>query len=290
MRVLVIFHVYYESLAGYYLAKMRNIHSCEWNLIVTGNGLSDALKDEVRQLKPDAEFMECPNIGYDVWPFIKAVKSVDLGRYDLILKFHTKNEDEIMFRFHGKKVNAKGWRDLLVNPIIGDAGTFGKILRAFSSDSGIGIAYGQRVNCRTKGGCPEDGPMLSDELRRLGIERKSSTFCSGTMFAVRASALEFLKRDDIDASIFEPSGPSHGKATMAHVYERLIPIVIVSSGAKTKLIPKNFVSGLALRVNMTLGLALQWIFSLDYYGNDRTKHLKVFGHIFVLSGGKSQPA
>lgn len=90
MRVLVIYHVFYEHLSGYYLDKMRNITSCEWSLIVTGDHLSQGTIDSIRELKNDAVFLKCNNIGYDVWPFIAGIKTVNLDDYALVIKLHTK--------------------------------------------------------------------------------------------------------------------------------------------------------------------------------------------------------
>ncbi|MCQ2154829.1 MAG: hypothetical protein MJY55_03325 [Bacteroidales bacterium] len=277
MRVLVVFHVFYEHLAGYYLDRMRNISSCEWSLIVTGNHLSQGMIDSIRDLKSDAVFLECSNVGYDVWPFIAGIKTVNLDDYDLVIKLHTKNEDGMKFRLHGEVMTGEKWRSYMVDALMGSRDAFSALLAMFESDPNLGIAYSQKLNFKSNGGHLEDGSMLDAELKRLGITRRSSMFCAGTMFAVRASALKFLQRDDVCESVFEQSGPSHGSSTMAHVYERLIPICVVSSGYGIKLIPYSRCSAILFAFKDAVGPAVKWLVSVDYYGDSHSKYLKLFG-------------
>lgn len=282
MRVLVVFHVYYEHLAAYYLDKMRNIHSCEWTLIVTGRNLSEQVRNRIKGVKEDAVFLECDNVGYDVWPFIAGIKTVDPDDYDIVIKLHTKNEDGQKFRLHGEVMTGTEWRGYMVDALMKDGETFRKLLALFEDNPNLGIAYSWKLNFNSSGGHPEDGSMLENELSRLGIERKSSMFCAGTMFAARTCTLKFLLRDDISAEIFQKSGPSHSSSSMAHVYERLIPISIVSSGWGIKLIPASRWSAVLFAFKDAVGPAVKWLISVDYYGDDHRKRLKLLGRTIGL--------
>lgn len=282
MRILVVFHVYYEHFAAYYLDKMRNIHSCDWTLIVTGHNLSEQIKNSIKSLKEDALFLECDNVGYDIWPFIAAVKTVNLDDYDLVMKLHTKNEDDNKTCLHGETMTGREWRGYMVDALMGSKGAFLNLLAKFESNPNLGIAYSQKLNFKSNGGHLEDGSMLEAELKRLGIKRKSSMFCAGTMFAVKACTLKFLQKDDISAAIFQKSGPSHSSSSMAHAYERLIPISILSEGYELKLIPSNRLSGLRLAIRYAIDPIAQWLFSVDYYGDDCGKYLKLCGKLIRL--------
>lgn len=261
---------------------MSNIHSCDWELIVTGHNLSEHIKGRIRALKEDARFIECANVGYDVWPFIAAIKAVDPDDYDLVIKLHTKNEDSKNFRLHGELMNGAQWRGYMVDALMKDKDTFSKLLSLFADHPDIGIAYSQKLNFESSGGHPEDGTMLRNELSRLGIERKSSMFCAGTIFAARACTLKFLQRDDISADCFEQSGPSHGSSSMAHVYERLIPIAIVSGGYSLELIPAGRLSALLFAFKKAMGPATKWLLSVDHYGDKGNKCLKFCGILIRL--------
>lgn len=283
MKLLVLFHIYYETQIDYYLDKMKNIHSCDWDLMCSGHNLSDQVKDAIRAFKPDAGFVEVDNVGYDVWPFIYCIKQINPADYDVVIKLHTKNEDKKIFRLHGEKVDGAGWRNNLVEPMMGDSQKFSALLASFKSDPNLGIAYSQKLNYESRGGNLEDGKMLDDEIARLGIDRKSSSFVAGTMFAAAGRSLAFLHDDRINESIFESSGPTHGSASMAHVYERLIPIAIVSSGYALKLIPSSRWSAFRFAVRSVTTPVFSWLASVDYYSENHTKCLKLFGIVIPLS-------
>lgn len=273
MRVLVLFHIYYEEQVDYYLAKMGNIHSCSWDLVCSGNNLSEEMKAKITTFKADAKFVQTPNVGYDIWPFIYCVKQTELSDYDIVIKLHTKNSDSRMYKFHGVKMDGNGWRDNLVDPMLGSKKRFSNLMRIFQSDPKVGIAYSQRLNFKPRGAMPEDGPMLRSELDRLGIKTATGYFCAGSMFATAAAALEFLKHEEIDEQLFEATGDSHGHSTMAHVYERLIPLAIQSNGYKVKLIAFNRRSAMRFAISG----CMSWLFTVDYLAGSSHKCLKIIG-------------
>ena len=91
MRLLVHLHIYYHDQTEYFVGKLANINGCDWDLYVTMNNLNPVTMSLVRAVKPDAHFVETDNIGYDIWPFISIIKSVNLADYDLVMKLHTKS-------------------------------------------------------------------------------------------------------------------------------------------------------------------------------------------------------
>ena len=105
MRLLVHFHVYYHDQVDYFIEKMSNINGCEWDLYVTMNNLVQETVDKLTVLKPDTHFIEMENVGYDVWPFIDVIKSVDISDYDLVMKLHTKSRS--FLKAHG--IRLKGF-------------------------------------------------------------------------------------------------------------------------------------------------------------------------------------
>ncbi|MBP9992065.1 MAG: hypothetical protein KBS73_01310, partial [Bacteroidales bacterium] len=82
--------------------------------------------------------------------------------------------------------------------------------------------------------------------------------------------------------------PSHGSSSMAHVYERLIPICIVSSGYEIELIPASRFSAMVFKIKGVIGPPIKWLVSVDYYGKDCTKRLKLFGQTIRLKRRKDE--
>lgn len=283
-KVLVIFHVYYPEQIPFFLEKMQNIVDVDWDLLVTGSNLSGEVKSRISSFKPDASFLSVANIGYDIGPFIEAVKSVDISRYGIVLKLHTKNVDEhSVMRLNGDNLCGHRWRDTMVNALLGSPLSFRRVLRRFESGEDIGMAYSLSVNCLSRGATLEDSSQLLDELERIGLKPGAMEFCAGTIFAVRAEALSYLQKPEVTLSCFAPSIASHSTGTMAHTYERILSIAVFAQGYRAALIPEYTGQMLYYRLKRTVQPALEWIFSIDYRGNGRQKYLTLCGLRFRLS-------
>lgn len=282
-KVLVVLHVYYADQVPYFINKLSNIRECEWDLVVTGNNWPQEAVDQLIAFKSDVRFFETPNVGYDIWPFIALVKNTDLSQYDIVLKLHTKNRDPFSkARLNGRYYDGKQWRNAMMKALLGSPETFGRVLRFFENQE-VGIVYAMNMNILSKGTSVEDSSMLFDELGRLGITTDDMNFCAGTIFAVRASALEYLKDPRINENVFEPTGKSHGRGTNAHVYERILTIAVSAQGYKRVLVPSSWASWLRISVKSHVQPALEWLFSINRYGDNYDKYLTLFGIRILLS-------
>ena len=85
MKKLVIVHVYYPQFWPELRDCIRNVGACD--VVVTY--VDEASVAEARRDFPNARFVLCENRGYDIWPFVTALKAVDLAAYDLVAKLHT---------------------------------------------------------------------------------------------------------------------------------------------------------------------------------------------------------
>jgi len=283
MKVLVVFHIYHHNSLGYYLQKMTNIHSCRWDLIVTSSRpLEHYEKSCILAIKDDAQFLDTENVGYDIWPFIAAIKRVNLDDYDFVIKLHTKKEDSYTIKLNGIRMNGKQWKEYMVRPMLGTRARFDHLMEVFKKDESVGIAYARQLGFISKNANAEDALMLDAECSRLGIVRKKNHFCAGTMMAIRANALQFLKDDRIQASVFEQSGASHEGATMAHVYERLIPIAVQAEGYKYRPLYENRRRAVHFKIKDVATPVLEWIFSINHYGGKDKKVITVLGRRFII--------
>lgn len=281
-RVLVNLHIFYEEYVPYYMDKLRNISGCEWDLVVTGHNLSPETQRMILGFKENAVFYKTPNVGYDVWPFICAVKKTDLDKYLFVIKLHTKNQDNVKNRLNGIWYTGAQWRSELVDVLLGSEHRFLKVLQIFRERPEVGLVYSMSLDIRRGCKLVEDSDVLTDEMNRIGIVPKSGHFCGGTMFAARAEALEWLKDERIDESIFQPSEGSHSTASMAHVYERILSMAVNAAGYRTCLLKNSWWRFLRLKAKQYLQPALEWMFSIDYHGKKAEKMLTVMGVRFKL--------
>lgn len=278
MKILVILHIYYEEFADYYIDKLGNINGCGWDLVVTGHNLSSALKEKILGRKADARFIQTPNIGYDVWPFICAVRSVNLDEYSFILKLHTKNQDNLTVRFNGIQFDGEKWRSELVDALLRSPSRFRKVRDIFASRPDVGIVYSACLNIPLGWRLREDTVDLKNEMARLGISPSVTSYCGGTMFAARAEALKWLNDERVSEDIFQAPTGSHAGGTLAHVYERLICIAIASDGYSAVLLAGSA----RLGIRRWVSASLKWLFTIDHKSPDGVKCLTVFGRDFPL--------
>ena len=227
MRVAAIVHVYYPEMWPELAACVRNVGACD--LVVTY--VDEASVAAARQDFPSARFLRCENRGYDVWPFVTALRGLDLGRYDLVVKLHTKrNIDRAhVFAMGGAALNGSAWRDLL----LGFARTpeaWAKTLAAFD-DPKVGMVAGRQVVFGRK----ESGKACYDAaLRELNGRfaipaRRGGLFVGGTMFAVRADLLRPFADFPFTAEMFAAGG-GHESTTYAHLMERMLGLAVGGRG------------------------------------------------------------
>lgn len=284
-RVLVVLHVYYEQLVDYYLDCLKNINGCEWDLTVTGHGLGESTRRKVLALKPDASFIETANKGYDVWPFICAIKQTDLDRYSFVIKLHTKNQDGRKTCINGIQMNGEEWRSELVDTLLGSEDRFRNLSKIFRTRRNVGLAYSMTADRRVGLRTMEDTELLDSEMARLSIRPRARRFCAGTMFAVRASALKWLMDERISEDIFRTSGASHAAGTMAHTYERLLCLAVTAQGYSTARLKNSLGRYIYLKSRELTQPSLEWMFSIRYL-EDRCKYLTVCGFHFRLSAAQ----
>ena len=76
-RFLVVVHVYYTNQLDLISKCLENIPS-DYDLYITSDEKNQNLiAEKISNVKPDFHFVSVPNIGYDVWPFVKVINDLD---------------------------------------------------------------------------------------------------------------------------------------------------------------------------------------------------------------------
>lgn len=282
-KVLVHLHIYYRDQTDYFIGKLSNICGCEWDLYVTMTELNSETESKLLSFKPDAHIMQVENRGYDVWPFIRVLKAVDLDKYDYILKLHTKNRSDASSRINGLSLDNYKWRDELVDPLLKSKKIFLKLLDNFDRYPEVGLMCSHLLYKHISNGLKEDMSKLDNELKRLGLNVKDKKFCAGTMFIARSAPYKLFQNDGlIDIGLFSDIPHSHSIGSMAHVYERILTMVVNAAGYKVKPIIINWVKSIYIIVAYSVQPVFQKIFSIRRQGEDRIKILTLFGFRFKI--------
>lgn len=230
-KVLVHLHLYYEEQLEYMLSKLANISGCDYDLYVTTPTGNKKAVNKILKFKPDAVIIKTDNVGYDVWPFVQVVQRVDLTKYDYVLKLHTK-----AFQTTPNALNKTGfwWRDELIDVLLRDKEQFIKNLDVFRLNPKVGMICSKLMLRSVSGNkeIPEESSLFNKEFKRLKFKTADRSYCAGTMFFARAQVFDFIKNAKLTADDFHGNQETHGKGTLAHVYERILGVAVAEKGYK----------------------------------------------------------
>lgn len=282
MKLLVHLHIYYYDQIPYFIEKLSNISGVAWDLFITETKHNEDVEKIFNNLRVIPHYIETDNVGYDIWPFIKVVKSVNLDDYDLILKLHTKNIRDHNSKINGCRLNGPQWRNELVDSLLINRKHFGKLINMFKHDDRLGLICSYQLYSKKSNNRPEDLSMLQNELGRLGFKFQGDRFCAGSMFMAKAGLYGFLQSDNIQASMFEGIARTKSIGSMAHVYERILSMVPYEYSHTVKTIHTNYLRSLQIMVSGYMKPLLEWLFSITVIGENRQKFLTLLGIRFLI--------
>lgn len=275
-RVLVVQHIYYHDQVDYFIDKFANITSCEWDLVVTYSTYNRETEDKFRKFKNNVRFYEVKNVGYDVWPFIYVLKTIDLSTYDYVLKLHTKNFQTDKWKINGLKLKGFQWRNILVDSLLKSQAQFTRTLKEFEEHPEIGMICSREMRVTPNNKHPEDTYLLNSEAKRIGIVKVYEPFCAGTMFMVRIECLKKIINADLNEDVWGTESKTRSGGSAAHVYERLFGSAVADSGYKIKSLQAYSKTGASVRVHSFMSPMLKKLCTVDYC-KDGKKALVILG-------------
>lgn len=223
-KILAAIHLYYHNQTDYLLEKLQSLKGFDFKLFVTYVEENKESFEKFKNFKNDTVFIKVNNAGYDIWPFIRILNSVDLNDFDYILKLHTKNCSE-----NGDYC----WRNSLIEPVIGTKKIFRNCIGIFEKNPKIGL-IGAKSTIETMDIRFKENTNLWDETcNKLGISNKKGIFIAGTIFIVRANLMEAIKKLNLKEEDFYTEEMKTGQnGTVAHVIERLLSVTVERQGYK----------------------------------------------------------
>ena len=235
MKILCVVHVFYPEFWPELADCIRNVDE-PFDLVVTYVDESKDIPGMVRRDFPDAKTVLCENRGFDVWPFFKAMSTVDAYGYDLIVKLHTKRDVKASHSliFNHRNYLGPRWRNYLLGFIRHSADW--QATKARFADPAVGMVADARVILR-KDDVPWRTPRATAvqaaefTSKLYGRQMPAGQFVAGTMFAVRPAILRRLvdrgwSADDFCESVRD------GTEQTAHLLERVFGAVVYAEGMR----------------------------------------------------------
>ena len=151
----------------------------------------------------------------------------------------------------------------------------------------IGYICSYELHMGLQGMLKEDEEMLRKEAERISLKNfDKGRFCAGTMFLARLQALERLKHIEFSDDMWNFKAKSGISGTMAHVYERMLCLLILDAGYKSKSIPNSKRKSSKVFYRRNLYPYIKKVFTLDRNTANNQKYLTLMGLRFNLSALK----
>lgn len=233
-------HLHYTDMWNEIQRYLENIGNYPYHLYVTMTQENPSLIEEIKRFHLETTVFIVENRGYDVGPFIYFLNRIDLNRYDLILKIHTKNNKKgLDTLLNHRYVSREFWFKLLMGGVLDTPNLFKKNIYQFEQNANLGMIGSKYLITSDIKNSREVRKDVQDTMFKLGfVKPEIITFVAGTMFIIRSKLLQKIK-DNYTLADFLPTDGTVKDGTLAHVLERVFGCIVIASGYKIKGFDKN---------------------------------------------------
>lgn len=256
-KILVIIHIYYSNQVDLILNSLNNI-SLPYDLYCSiGNKPEyQKIKNKILALNQDAHIVDVSNVGYDIWPFVHIINTIDLSQYEYMVKLHTKRDMDRALPINlgnGFYIETGSWwRDNLL-AFISTKDNFNKCIEALKNPK-IGMCTRFNLIHNAPNHCGVLNYARSQYPQYI-LDLDNYSFVAGTMFVAKVAPFQILKDMNISENLFDKASEKH-ETQFAHVIERIIGAIIYKSGM---IITDPFTTKRHIKKIMKLYNRLKWI-------------------------------
>lgn len=231
IKIAIILHIFYYEYVDELLQAVSNFEDIDREIFITIPESLIHYKNVLKRKFQCKNLFVVNNVGYDIYPFIKVVDTLNLDEYDYICKLHTKRDMPENVYLKGLHIPGNSWRRALLTFVSTKTNVRKTIDQFKNKDVGL-VAYHQ-VLCDDKHDSEKKlYPTIKNTMRKLCLpDVQEKKFVAGTMFAVRASLLKYLQSQFKEDDFGEPD-IEHNKQDFAHVMERCLGFAVLAQGYK----------------------------------------------------------
>lgn len=230
MKILTIVHFFYKE-------QWNEIKQCLFNiakfddieLFVTMPEDNNSFKKEIYESFSNAHIKIVDNIGYDIWPFLDIINSINLDNYDILVKLHTKRDLTPSAVLKNVNIGGSFWRDNLLE-FCKTPQAWEKTRTFFLTDEKTGLVsndfciFNERCDPSRK-----IYPHIKNILKDMNFSYSSSYyFIAGSIFAARPFLFKWIQGKYSEKDFFR-ADKDHSE-NIAHYIERVLGYAICSQG------------------------------------------------------------
>ena len=234
LRLAVHLHLHYISMWPEMKSYLANIKDYPYDLFVTLTVENTEIEKDIKSFKSDAKIWIVENRGYDIGPFIDFLHHIDLNKYDLVMKLHTKNKfNGVDTHINNYVFSRKLWFKVLTRSLIGSSKIFMKNIKEFQKYPELGMVGSKYLIASDTETSSTVSSQVGIILNELGLSSKYIKFVAGTMFICRSNILDPLKKYYTIVD-FPPTNGKIKDGTLAHAIERVMGCLATAQGYKIK--------------------------------------------------------
>jgi len=232
VKLLVHLHLFYEDMLEQMFSYLNNLQDFHYDLFVSLVCRNNEIEKKIKYLQPNAKIIYVDNKGFDVYPFIVVLNTVDIDEYNYVIKIHTKRNLDKAVVLHGKYYIASGgyWREKLLC-FLESKDNFKTAIELLHNED-VGMVSHYKLIDDEIGECNESRAL--NLLNEIGLTLNKKRFVMGTMFVCKAELLKPLKRLHYEFEVIDSMNVKNTTkdGLLAHVYERLFGWIIYSQNKK----------------------------------------------------------
>lgn len=225
-EIAIVLHLYFTELASEFFDLFNKLEFKIDLFITIPKHITEDEFVEIRNLFPDAYFIDAENRGRDILPFIDMLRVVNKFGYRYCCKIHSKRS---LHRQDGDL-----WRRTLVSDLLGDNERIKQIISTMEG-SKIGLIGPSKHYLPFMDYVGSNMSICREILGNLRVSAsglRRSKFIAGSMFWFNVQALETIIESDISSQNF-PVENLQLDGTYAHGLERLFSFIAAKSGWKS---------------------------------------------------------
>lgn len=230
-KILVHLHLFYFEAWDEIKFYLNNLSIYSFDLCVTHSEdcteKDREILKKIVEYKKDCIIYSMPNRGFDIGPFVEVIKRIDIDKYDIIIKLHSKGIHSKGKYIYNLYFKGKVWFEKLFRGTIGVYNTHFMIKKFFENPE-IGMIAAKELIV--------DDPLFKKHLTtkwgtKLGININDNyQFVAGTCFAMRRDILSKVKQLNLSIEDFDKT--TRGEFTLAHALERIFSCIVLEENKK----------------------------------------------------------
>ena len=227
-RILVVLHLFYPESWKEIREYLLNFSGYTWDLCVTyPDMIEDRIdKEDILALNPGTTFLCLENKGFDIGPFLTAVKQIDLTSYDAVFKLQSKGVRRIFIYIYRQLFFGRDWFLNLYEGTVGPA-VIHRTIDRILNEPDVGMIGARNLIVHDPA---YKESLILRKMQDLGLKvEKGYLFLAGTCFAVKPACLQPLRDLPFTLDDFVPVPSSRGMS-LAHALERYMCMAAQKDG------------------------------------------------------------